>query len=230
MSNHLPSLDAAHVLPVTGWRRNGRLIEMLLIFFVLPGVLIVFRTHLRMMVMPLVMVGGLVLGNILAKAKDFDRRAFLSFRSLGRSLPRILLVFLPPACLLTAGVYWFDRGAFLGFPMTHFKFWLLVMFFYPLVGATLQEVIFRGFFFHRYERLFADSWVFLLVNASSFAMFHLFYVNPVAPTLSFFGGLLFAYRYRQTRSLFAVAFEHGLWGGFLFTVGLGPFFWSGAIN
>ena len=104
------------------------------------------------------------------------------------------------------------------------------MFFYPTVGALLQELIFRGYFFYRYERLFADSWVFLLVNATSFAMFHLFYLNPIAPTFSFLGGLLFAHRYRQTRSLFAVAFEHGLWGGFLFTIGLGHFFFSGVLH
>ena len=173
---------------------------------------------------------GLFLGNILAKAKDFDLRTFLSFRSLWRNIPRIMLVFLLPAGLLTFAVYWLDRDAFFAFPATHFRLWLLVMILYPTVGATLQEVIFRGFFFYRYERLFPAPRVFLLVNAASFAMFHLFYANPVAPALSFLGGLLFAHRYRQTRSLFAVAFEHGLWGWFLFTVGLGQFFFSGGIR
>jgi len=151
-------------------------------------------------------------------------------RTLWQSIPRIILVFLLPAGLLTAAVYWFDRDAFLAFPMTRFRLWLFVMFFYPTVGATLQEVVFRGFFFHRYERLFPDPRVFLLVNATSFAMFHLFYANLIALILSFLGGLVFAHRYRQTRSLFAVAFEHGLWGGFLFTVGLGQFFFSGGIR
>lgn len=203
---------------------------MLLLFFALPGVLIAGRGHLRYMVMPLVLLGGLTFGMVLSRDKSFDEHTALSCRGLGRNIGRILLVFLLPACLLAGAVYWFDREEFLDFPLTNFGFWLIVMFLYPTVGALLQELIFRGFFFHRYEKLFPDSWVFLLVNATSFAMFHLFYVNPVAPTLSFFGGLLFAHRYRQTRSLFAVAFEHGLWGGFLFTIGLGRFFFSGGIQ
>jgi uncharacterized protein len=37
-------------------------------------------------------------------------------------------------------------------------------------------------------------------------------------------GLLFALRYAVTRSLRAVYLEHTLWGGLVFTVGLGRFF------
>jgi hypothetical protein len=47
--------------------------------------------------------------------------------------------------------------------------------------------------------------------------------------LSMLGGWLFAYRYHRTGSVFAVSLEHGLWGDFLFTVGLGRYLYSGSI-
>jgi len=214
----------------TAWKRNGLIVELLLLFFVLPGLLVAVRGYLRWLVVPLVILGGLGFGTVLTHDRSFDQGVFLSFRGLGRNVGRALLVFLPSAGVISALVYWYDRGNFLSFPLTHFRFWLLIMCLYPTVGALFQEVIFRGFFFHRYERLFVSPRLFLLVNAASFAMFHLFYFNPIAPALSFLGGLLFAQRYRQTGSLFAVAFEHALWGCFLFTVGLGRFFFSGSIR
>jgi len=217
--------------PLLADRTRGlRLAELLLFFFALPAGLILVRAHLRLLVVPLVVVGGTAAALVLARDPAFDWRARLSVRTLRQNLPHILLVFLLPACLLAAAVYRFDRPAFLSFPRTHFWFWLVVMLFYPLVGATLQEVLFRVFWFHRYERLFSDPRMLLLANAAGFAMFHLFYANPIAPTLSFLGGLLFAHRYRRTRSLLAVSWEHGLWGAFLFTIGLGQYFFSGHIG
>jgi membrane protease YdiL (CAAX protease family) len=216
--------------PLSRLRRNLLLAEMLLIFFALPAVLILIRTHLRHLVPLLILGGGLLIGIVLSLQRDFDQRTALSVSRLARNLPRVLLAFLPPALLLTAVVYLFNREEFFALPCLETKFWMILMVLYPTLGATLQELFFRAFFFHRYERLFPDSWVFLLINAVSFALFHLFYLNWVAPPLSFAGGLLFAWRYRQTRSLLTVAFEHGLWGNYIFTVGIGYFFWSGGIQ
>jgi membrane protease YdiL (CAAX protease family) len=67
------------------------------------------------------------------------------------------------------------------------------------------------------------------MNAISFSLAHLFYSNWVALLLSFLGGYLFAWRYHRSQSLPLVSLEHALWGDFLFTVGLGWYFYSGAI-
>jgi membrane protease YdiL (CAAX protease family) len=69
-----------------------------------------------------------------------------------------------------------------------------------------------------------------VLNALSFGLSHLFYGNWVAPVLAFFGGLLFAWRYQTSRSLGTVVIEHALWGDFLFTTGIGWYFYSGAIR
>ena len=50
-------------------------------------------------------------------------------------------------------------------------------------------------------------------------------IDAVALTLV--GGWKFAATYRHTRSLWAVSIEHAIYGGILFTVGLGQFFYTG---
>ena len=51
---------------------------------------------------------------------------------------------------------------------------------------------------------------------------------PAIPGLTLVGGLLFAYRYTKTGSLLTSCVEHALYGCFLFTVGLGRFFYHAA--
>jgi hypothetical protein len=42
------------------------------------------------------------------------------------------------------------------------------------------------------------------------------------------GGLLFSWSYQQSGSLALTCIEHALFGNFLFTAGLGEFFYHGA--
>ncbi len=44
------------------------------------------------------------------------------------------------------------------------------------------------------------------------------------------GGWLFADTYRQSRSLWLVCLEHALYGDLIFTIGLGTFFYHGAVR
>jgi membrane protease YdiL (CAAX protease family) len=118
----------------------------------------------------------------------------------------------------------------MAFPRDNPTRWAVVLLLYPLLAALPQEVFFRCFFFHRYRQLFPCPTLMILASALSFSLAHLLYANWIAPLLSFLGGLLFGWRYWQTRSLLAVSIEHALWGNFLFTVGIGWFFYSGAIR
>ncbi|MFA7276069.1 MAG: CPBP family intramembrane glutamic endopeptidase [Pseudobdellovibrionaceae bacterium] len=100
---------------------------------------------------------------------------------------------------------------------------------YPILSALPQELIFCKFFFARYSALFGHGRMMILVSAGVFAYAHMLYINPVAPFLSFIGGLIFAYSYAKHKSLALVTLEHGLYGDILFIVGLGWYFWTGAI-
>jgi membrane protease YdiL (CAAX protease family) len=101
---------------------------------------------------------------------------------------------------------------------------------YSAISAPPQEFVYRKFFFERYRSLFNSPGRLILVNALSFGLGHAVYGNWIAPVLSTFGGLLFAYRYHRTGFTLVVGIEHALWGNFIFTSGIGWYFYSGAIQ
>ena len=104
---------------------------------------------------------------------------------------------------------------------------LLVL--YPLLSALPQEFIFCSFFFERYKKFFPTDKIMIFASALVFAYAHVLYINPVAPSLSFIAGIIFAMTYAKTKSLALVTIEHGLCGNVLFLVGLGWYFYGGAV-
>lgn len=106
-----------------------------------------------------------------------------------------------------------------------------VMLLYPLLSVLPQEIAYRTFFFHRYGPLFRRQRpAMIVVNGLLFGFAHLLFGNWLAVTGTVLTGMLFAYRYDTTRSLWAVWLEHTLWGWLVFTVGLGSYFFTGVSN
>ncbi len=160
----------------------------------------------------------------------FDRRQLWHFRPARNDLPRTLRRFAVLAVPLILWTILVEPERFLGFPRNNLPAWLFVMLFYPLLSVYPQELIFRTFFFHRYRPLFGDSLWLVAASALAFGMAHLFFANWIAVLLSTAGGVLFALNYRRTRSTLSVTIEHGIWGDFLFTVGLGWYFYGGSVR
>jgi uncharacterized protein len=52
--------------------------------------------------------------------------------------------------------------------------------------------------------------------------------NWIAVALCAIGGLLFAFTYQNSGSLLLTCIDHALFGNFLFTIGLGQFFYHGS--
>jgi membrane protease YdiL (CAAX protease family) len=100
---------------------------------------------------------------------------------------------------------------------------------YPVLSVYPQGVLYRAFFFERYAPLFPGRWMMILASAAAFAFLHVIFRNPLAPAITFAGGLLFAARYAATGSLATSCLEHALYGCWLFTVGLGQFFYHGTM-
>ena len=71
------------------------------------------------------------------------------------------------------------------------------------------------------------KWGLLIASAAAFGFLHVIFRNSLAVSLTFFGGVLFAWRYMETGSLFTSSLEHALYGCWLFTVGLGQYFYHG---
>ncbi len=109
--------------------------------------------------------------------------------------------------------------------------WLLAMIllFYPILSALPQELIFRPLFFRRYGRLL-PSGALLLANAALFSLAHLMYWSAVVAAMTFAGGLVFGWAYRDRQSFPLAVVLHAVSGWVIFTVGLGVFFYSGNVT
>jgi membrane protease YdiL (CAAX protease family) len=100
---------------------------------------------------------------------------------------------------------------------------------YPLVSALPQELLFRTLFFRRYGTLLPDGQWGGVLNAGLFSLAHLMYWSWIVAILTFAGGLLFSYAYRQRGSFFLAVLLHAIAGNLLFAVGLGVYFYSGNV-
>lgn len=107
--------------------------------------------------------------------------------------------------------------------------WAMVMLLYPLLSVLPQEIIFRLFFFERYKPFFASGTTMVVASGLAFGFAHIIFLNWVAPLLTALGGLIFALTYSRRRSLALVSLEHALYGNFIFTIGLGIYFYHGSV-
>lgn len=204
--------------------------ECLVVFGAFPVALVFVAEAFAPWLIETLVVTSLACLAALLLDPDFERRRLWNTADLGRGLRRIGLVFALGAGLVTALVLWQRPDLFLGFPRDRTILWLFVLVFYPLFSVYPQELIFRTFFFHRYQPVFRSDAALVVASATAFGLAHLFFGNAYAPVLSTIGGLLFAATYARSRSTLQSVIEHSLWGDFLFTVGLGWYFYSGSVG
>lgn len=209
-------------------RRLRLLIEMVIIFVGAPLVITLAIFGLRI---PLFMVLPPVLGGVVVYLlwdRTFHVRGEL-YRGISRTdLVSIVTIFAAVAALLAAFVALFLPHLFLSFPLNAPRLWLFVMFAYPIASVMAQELIYRTFFFHRYGPLFGErQWLAIGVNGALFGFGHIMFYSAVSIVLTTIAGCLLAWRYQRTRSFWAVWLEHSLYGGLVFTIGLGRYFFTG---
>lgn len=99
--------------------------------------------------------------------------------------------------------------------------WLAILFVYSFLSVYPQELIYRTFFFQRYQSLFKSEALFIIINAALFSLAHVFFKSTLVMLLTFVGGILFALTYKKTKSTLLVSIEHAIYGCWLFTVGMG---------
>jgi len=176
-----------------------------------------------------VFVAVAVIGvGLLALTPDFRWRGLrggITRRDAGIVLGFTVLVAVVSAAL----VLWLAPRQLFALPRQVPVLWAAIMVLYPVLSALPQELIYRVLFYERYGALFADHRSALAVNAVCFGLAHLFYWNWPAVLLTVPGGAIFAWAY--TRRSFALACVlHMIAGQILFTMGLGIFFYHGAIG
>ena len=164
----------------------------------------------------------------LLREPAFDRTLLWNREAFTGIAPQILLIFLVAAAAVAVAVYFFVPQLLFNFVKRAPAFWALVMVLYPVLSVYPQGIIYRAFFFERYRGLFPNPVVLIILSAVAFSFAHIIFRNPVAMIFTLVGGLLFAWRYVETGSLFTSSFEHALYGCWMFTIGLGQYFYKGA--
>jgi hypothetical protein len=153
---------------------------------------------------------------------------------------QVAAIFAMVGAVIVLGVWRLAPASLFSFPRARLGLWALVMVLYPVVSVYPQGLVYRAFLMHRYARLFAAitptasselrGWMLILVSAIAFGFLHIIFRNPLAVWMTFAGGLLFAWRYQATGSLALSSFEHALYGCWLFTIGLGQYFYIGRVK
>lgn len=123
---------------------------------------------------------------------------------------------------ITTCFVWFTNPTLLfNVMLTKPLLWLFILFFYSFFSVYPQELIYRTFYFERYQSIFKSQLLFLVINALVFSLAHILFKNVLVLVLTCIGGLLFAFTYYKTKSTVLVSIEHAIYGCWLFTVGMG---------
>lgn len=204
-------------------------IEQIIIYLMMPIGLYIYMDDIRALTkgMSLVVLFlpaiALILLAILKFKYQMSYKRMLYIGSWRQEWKSVLILFLI-AVVLISGVTWILMPeSFLKFPREKFSWWLIIMFFYPLFSVIPQGIIYRLFFFERYQGLFKNNGMLILFSAGYFCFGHIIFNNLVALAFTMIGGLLFAWRYHRSQSLVISCIEHALYGNFLFTIGIGRF-------
>jgi len=195
------------------------------------GIPLAFRLGL-MPVHPFVVLWTAAIGCTIALVLDrsFDRRQLWNAAELRRLWPTIGTRFAILGTAIAAFTALALPSFFLAFPRENPGIWAMVMVFYPLLSVYPQGVIYRAFVLHRYRPLVPSRTALIAVSAVAFGFMHVIFRNPIAVSMTIAGGLLFAWTHLRSRSLLVSSIEHALYGQLIFTVGLGWFFYHGAIE
>jgi len=207
--------------------RLALILEFFILFVALP---LGYRfSPVRIPALPLLWLAAAYAWWQLMRDPHFNRTLLWNAPALPGRLVWILSVFVIVALSIWMGVRFFAPELEWSFVRRSPAFWAVVMVLYPVLSVYPQSLLYRAFFFERYTGVFPGKWTMIVASAGAFAFMHIIFRNWLAVALTFAGGLLFAARYAETGSLATSGFEHALYGCWLFTVGLGQYFYHGTI-
>ena len=202
---------------------TGLALEFVLLFIVLPT-LFAYTRH-KLAALPGLWALTLYCLWVLLRDSRFPVTRFWEAAVFPVFAPRILALFAIVTAIGSLLVRRFaPRELFFAFPRARPWQWAALMVLYPVLSVYPQGIVYRAFIFERYRDLFGAGWAMLLASTIAFAYAHIIYRNRLALALTTLGGVLFAFRYQQTGSLFVSSFEHALYGCAIFTLGIGQWF------
>lgn len=213
---------------VSGGRRWRLLVEYLALFVLLPAAYALDAVPLPLFP-ALWLVAGVCLA-VLRRDPRFERRRLWNAHDLGPRVTAALIPFVLAAPMLAWFAAIHDPDRLFGFVRQRPLLWAAVMVLYPVLSVYPQGLVYRVFVLHRYRDLFPSRWGRIAASAAAFSAVHVVFENWIAPLLTLAGGVLFAWTYDRTRSSLVAGIQHAAFGGLLFTLGLGWYFYHGAVR
>jgi uncharacterized protein len=165
---------------------------------------------------------------VLRRDATFDQRRLIRLDGVKEGLGPLLVRDTVLMIVLGLAVWWWRPDLLFSLIRRSPVLWAGIMVLYPVISVYPQELLFRSYFFHRYEALFGTRLRMIVASAMAFGFVHIVFGNWISVALCTIGGVLFARTYERTGSLVLVCIEHALFGNFIFTIGLGRFFVPGA--
>lgn len=192
-------------------------IEFSLLFVLIP-ISFAFEYNTVLKLFFVILAGVYVLIHLIKNKLVFLVKTSIDWKTFFKIItPRFLVI----AISSTAYIYYFKNTSLFEMPLSNPILWLFILMVYSFFSVTLQEYMYRVFYFNRFEIFFKSKASFIIVNALVFSLAHSFLKNWLILIFTFVGGVLFALTYFKTRSILLVCVEHALYGFWLFTVGIG---------
>lgn len=196
------------------------------LFVVLP--LLIYYRRLPNLPIPYLLIAATAAFFVLLRDASFDPSRFTSLANFRPYLAAVVVRNVICLVLLGVAVRLFAPYLLFSLVKRAPALWALVMLLYPLLSVYPQEILYRAFFFHRYQPLFGSGWAMVMASALAFGFVHIIFGNWLAVALCVIGGLLFSLTYQHSASLLLTCLDHAMFGEFIFTIGLGQFFYHGS--
>jgi uncharacterized protein len=201
-------------------------VEFAVIFVLVP--LLIYKRVLPNLPIPFLLVVALGAFLQLRRKKAFEPSTLWNAEAAWRHWPSVLAQDLALIAVLGVLVWQLRTDLLFSLPRRSPVLWAAIMILYPILSGYPQELLFRAYFFQRYAAIFGRGWGIVAASALAFGFVHIIFGSWISVVLSAIGGLLFALTYMKSGSLLLTCMEHALFGNFIFTIGLGQFFYHGA--
>jgi len=162
---------------------------------------------------------------VLRADRSFDPGLLVRHSGLAAGFTKLLLRDAPLVLVLGLAVWLFSSQLLFSLVKSAPGIWFLVVIFYPIFSVYPQELVYRAYFFHRYRPIFGSDTRMIVANALLFGFVHIIFGSWISVSLTAIGGVLFGLTYRKSGSLLLACLEHALFGDFIFTIGLGRYFY-----
>ncbi len=195
-----------------------KFIELIVVFIILPVSLVLdFSPFLKL---GIALTGITYCVWVMVKIKLLSKKKLTQIDFKG-NWKRLLITFIVIALSSTLFLYYVHPENLFIVIKKKPTLWFGVLLIYTFLSALPQELIYRSFFFERYQTIFSKPYYLIWTNILVFPLAHLLFDNVLVLLVAFIGGMIFTTTYYRTKSVLFTSMEHAIYGNWLFTIGMG---------